>query len=474
VVQADAVARFQKLLGNDVFFLTGSDEHGTKNYRAAREVGKSPQEFVDENTASVIELLSLLNISNNDYIRTIDKERHWPTAQDIWKKLVKKGDIYKKKYKGYYCSGCESFKTEKDLENGFCTLHNKKPEIVEEENYFFKLSSYQDQLIKIIESDEYQIVPKTRKNELLNFIKSGLEDISFSRDKKSLNWGIPVPDDETQIMYVWCDALTNYLSGIGYTVDKEKFKKYWPADVHAIGKDIIRFHAVYWPAMLLSAGIELPKKLFVHGFITSQGKKMSKSLGNVVDPFEQIEKYGVDAFRYFILNEIPSLDDGDYTEEAIAKKINSNLAGDLGNLVYRILTLVEKNGGEVLQGSEDLFNEVLSNVLENYEKKFNEFRFHDAISEAWKIVNLLNKFINDEKPWEIKDKEKLSNILYNLLEYLRIISILLYPIMPGASQKIMEQIGLEEKDIKWDNLRWGVLEPGIKVKKGKILFKKIE
>ena len=214
MVQADAVARFQKLLGNDVFFLTGSDEHGTKNYRAAKEAGKDPKQFVDENTAAVIELLKLLNISNDDYIRTIDKERHWPTAQDIWGKLVEKGDIYKKKYKGYYCSGCESFKTEKDLENGLCPLHNKKPEIVEEENYFFKLSSYQDQLIKIIESDEYHIVPKTRKNELLNFIKSGLEDISFSRDKKSLSWGIPVPDDNEQIMYVWCDALTNYLSGI--------------------------------------------------------------------------------------------------------------------------------------------------------------------------------------------------------------------------------------------------------------------
>lgn len=473
LIQADAVARFHRILGDDVFFLTGSDENGIKNQRAARDAGEEPQKFVDRNTAAVKELIKKLSISNDDYIRTTDKKRHWPAAQKIWKLLEKSGDIYKKNYKGYYCTGCESFKTEKELENGICPLHNRKPEIVEEENYFFRLSKYADKIIKLIESDQYHVVPKARKNELLSFLKTGLEDVSFSRAKESLSWGIPVPDDSSQTMYVWCDALTNYLSGIGYISDEKKFKKYWPADIHVVGKDIIRFHAVFWPAMLISAGLPLPKELFVHGFITSQGKKMSKSIGNVIDPFVQIEKYGADAFRYFLLNEIPSADDGNYSEEAIIKKINSNLAGDLGNLVYRVLTLVEKSG-LVDDKREDLFKSAFSEIPQNYKNHFDDLKFHEAIAEAWKIVNLLNKYINDEKPWEINDKKRLSNILYNLLEYLRIISILLYPFIPSASVKIMKQLGLGEKDIKWDNLKWGYLKISAKIKKGEILFNKIK
>jgi len=301
ITQADVITRFHRLKGDDVFFLTGSDEHGIKNMRAAKSAGISPQTFVDENTAAAIELTKRLNISNDDYIRTTDNERHWPTAQDIWKKLVKSGDIYKKKYQGKYCAGCETFVKESDLIDGKCPIHDKEPEIIEEENYFFKLSKYQKQLTKILESDEYQIVPNSKKNEMLSFIRQGLDDVSFSRPKKILPWGIPVPDDDTHVMYVWCDALTNYLSGIGYTTDKKKFKKYWPADIHLIGKDIMRFHALFWPAMLLSADIPLPKKLLVHSFITSQGKKMSKSLGNVIEPFSQIDKYGTDSVRSHLM-----------------------------------------------------------------------------------------------------------------------------------------------------------------------------
>jgi len=445
-----------------------------KNQRAAKDIGKTTQQFVDDNTLSVKKLIDILNISNNDYIRTTDKERHWPTAQKIWRKLVESGDIYKKKYKGRYCTGCEKFITEKELVDGLCPLHNKKPDLVEEENYFFRLSKYSEELANKIKAGEYRIIPKKRRNEIISFINSGLTDVSFSRDKRSLDWGIPVPDDDSQIMYVWCDALTNYLSGIGYTYDEKKFNKYWPAEIHFIGKDILRFHAVIWSAMLLSAGIVLPKKLFVHGFITSQGKKMSKTMGNVIDPFVQIDKYGVDAFRYYLLNEIPSADDGDFTEEAIAKKINSNLAGDLGNLVLRVLSLVEKNGGTVPEGKRDLFKPIFKFIPEDYEDFMDDFKFQSAISEAWKIVALLNRYINDTKPWEMMDEDRLSNILYNLLEYLRITSILLYPFMPNASVKIMEQLGLKEEDIKWDNLEWGLLKSGTKVKKGEILFKKIQ
>ncbi|MDD5417121.1 MAG: methionine--tRNA ligase, partial [Candidatus Aenigmarchaeota archaeon] len=261
LAQADAIARFHRIKGDDVFFLTGSDEHGIKNERAAKEAGLSTQAFVDKNTAAAVNLAKRLNISNDFYIRTSDKKTHYPTAQDVWSRLVKAKDIYKKKYTGLYCSGCEAFVKESDLVDGNCPIHNREPETVEEENYFFKLSKYQDKIIKLIESDKYLITPSSKKNEILNFIKGGLEDISFSRSKENLSWGIPVPDDPKQTIYVWCDALTNYLSGIGYTYDKKKFKKYWPADVHLVGKDITKFHAIYWPAMLLSAKIPLPKNL---------------------------------------------------------------------------------------------------------------------------------------------------------------------------------------------------------------------
>ncbi len=458
--------------------MTGSDEHGVKNMRAAKAAGIDTQKFVDENTAAAIDLIKQLNISNDDYIRTTDRERHWPTAQDIWTKLVESGDIYKKKYQGKYCPGCEAFVKESDLVDGKCPHHNKEPEVVEEENYFFKLSKYQEQLIKILETDEYHIVPQSKKNEILSFARQGLDDVSFSRPKEILPWGIPVPGDDTHVMYVWCDALTNYLSGIGYTYDKEKFKKYWPADIHLIGKDIIRFHALFWPAMLISAKLPLPKKLLVHSFITSQGKKMSKSLGNVIDPFEQIKRYGTDSVRYFLLREIPSDDDGDYTDEALIKRHNGELANELGNLVYRVLTLAEKNSrGQALNKNEDGLEKIFLGIPEKVEEQINNFKLHHALNEAWRFVSTLNKYVNEKEPWKIKDEEELDKILHDMIDGLRLTAILLYPFIPGTCEKIFDQLGLNKKDISWDNLRCGkimyILEKG-NIKKGDVLFKKIE
>lgn len=474
LIQADVIARFHRLKGEDVFFLTGSDEHGIKNQRAAEEAKKQPQEFVDEMTNLAIELAKRLNISNNDYIRTTDKKRHWPTAQEIWNLLVKSRDIYKKKYKDLYCSGCESFKTKKELVDGKCPDHNKEPELIEEENYFFKLSKYSKRISEIIEKDEYLILPKSRKNEILNFIKDGLEDISFSRSVKSLQWGVPVPNDESQIMYVWSDALTNYLSGIGHSYDKNKFKKYWPADIHLIGKDILRFHAVIWPAILLSAGISLPKKVFVHGWITSQGRKMSKTIGNVIDPVDQLNKYGTDAFRYFLIREIPSDGDGDYTEKPIVNRINNELADELGNLVYRVLSLTEKYFEGIIPEKDDELSKIFLDALEKIEDSIEKFRLHDALNEIWRLVSESNKYINEKEPWKIKDKKKLSKIIYNLLESIRVISILINPFIPETSEKILRQLGLDKKHLSFKNLKWGLLKPGSEIKKEKILFEKID
>lgn len=472
VLQADAIARFHRLRGDDVFFLTGSDEHGIKNFRAAKELGKEPQDFVNINTAYVKDLLHLLKISNDDYIRTTDKIRHWPTAQDIWTKLVKSGDIYKKQYEGKYCTGCEAFVKESDLIDGKCPNHNKEPEILHEENYFFKLSKYQKQLIKLIESDEYKIIPVSKKNEILSFIKSGLDDISFSRPVGVLDWGITVPEDEGHVMYVWCDALTNYLSGIGYTVDKIKFKKYWPADVHLVGKDITRFHAIFWPTMLISAGIELPKELLVHGHLSSRGKKMSKSMGNVIDPFEQIQKYGPEAVRYYLLAGVPSDDDGDYMNASLLNKVNSDLGNGLGNLVYRVLTLTEKFfDGKVPPKYDGEIKEKFNGVPEKVEQLFNDFKLHHASDEIMRFVSELNKYVNDKEPWKIKDKEELGNVIFELLEGIRLSAVLLSPFVPDTCDKINEQLGIKEKPT-WNDLKWGKLEG--KVKKGEVLFKKIE
>ena len=473
LAQADAIARFHRLKGDDVFFLTGSDEHGIKNERSAKEAGLSTQSFVDKNTEATIALAKRLNISNDFYIRTSDKKMHYPTTQDIWKKLVKAKDIYKKKYSGLYCSGCETFVKETDLVDGKCPIHDREPETIEEENYFFKLSKYSDKIIKLIESDKYLITPSSKKNEILNFIKGGLDDISFSRSKENLSWGIPVPGDPKQTIYVWCDALTNYLSGVGYSSDKKKFKKYWPADIHLVGKDITKFHAIYWPAMLLSAKIPLPKSLLVHGFVTSQGKKMSKSLGNVIDPIVQLDKYGTDSVRYYLLKEIPSDDDGDYTDDLFIQRHNSELANDLGNLVFRVLTLTEKNfSGKVPKKYAGELSKKFKGLPEKIENNINDFKLHIALNDIWRFVGDVNRYISEKEPWKVTDKKELEKIIYESLESLRVISIMLSPFLPETSKKIQDQLGVKKST--WKDLKWGLLKPGTKTKKGEILFKKID
>ncbi|MFC1682575.1 methionine--tRNA ligase, partial [Nanoarchaeota archaeon] len=324
-IQADVLARWNRLLGKQTFFLTGTDEHGIKNYQTAKNQGLTPKKFVDKNSNLFRELLKLLNISNDYFIKTTDKKIHWPGVLEMWKRLEKKGDIYKKEYTGSYCSGCERFVTEKDLINGKCPNHpTKKVETISEVNYFFKLSKYSKEITKKIKSGELTIYPDKYKNDFLSLIKEGLTDVSFSREKKHLPWGIPVPKDDSQVMYVWCDALTNYLTGIGFP--NIKYKKFWPADIHVVGKDMLRFHTGIWPGMLLSAGLPLPKKVIVHGFLTINNQKMSKSIGNVIDPKELTLKYNADSVRYLLLRSVPFGDDGDFSEKALIERHNNELA----------------------------------------------------------------------------------------------------------------------------------------------------
>jgi len=465
-VQTDVIARYHKLLGEDVFLTTGADENSLKNVQAAEELGITPKQLCDKNAAIFKEVAQKIGLTFTSFIRSSIKEEHWPGVKKLWELCKKSGDIYKKKYKGLYCVGCESFYTENELVNGLCPEHNKKPEIVEEENYFFRLSKYQKQLEKLVESNELKIVPETRKNEVLSFIKRGLEDFSVSRSiERAKGWGLSVPGDESQMIYVWFDALTVYLTGVGYGIDEKLFKKLWPADLHVIGKGIIRFHAIYWPAILLSAGLPLPKTLLVHGYITVNGKKMSKSLGNVVDPLKLFEKYPVDAIRYFLIKEIPVTEDGDFSEQALIKRINGELVDDLGNLIYRVLSLAEKFKGKI-EGKPELDKRL---NLDRMKQLMEDYKLNEALEEIWKFIRETNKYINENEPWKLKGKE-LADVLYNLLEACRVISILISSFLPETAEKINEQLGVKDgklKDCKFASFTG-------KIKKGKYLFKKIE
>ncbi|MBZ9577470.1 methionine--tRNA ligase [Patescibacteria group bacterium] len=453
-VQADVLARYHRILGEDVFFLTGTDEHGLKIKKAAQEAGKDPKEFTDEISAEFKKLEKTLNLSNDDFIRTTDEKRHWPTVKKIWLKLKENGDIYKKKYKGFYCSGCEAFITEKDLVDGKCPNHQIEPELVEEENYFFRLSKYLNQIEKSIKKDELKIIPETRKNEVLGYIKTGFGDISFSRAKEKY-WGFPVPDDDTQIIYVWGDALPNYISALGFAENGDKFKKYWPADVHCIGKDILKFHALIWPGMLLSLGLSLPKKIFVHGFITVGGQKMSKSLGNVIDPFELVEKYGIDAVRYYLLREIPPTEDGDFTYEKFEQRYNSDLASGIGNLLARVRVMAE--GVSFKEDNLKIVEPKIKETRGNYKKALEEFKFNEALRAIWDLISFCDKYIEKERPWE--KKENSPQVLGNLLVILNNIAELLQPFLPETSERITKGIERDEKSGKFKNKRGKLLFP---------------
>ncbi len=441
-IQADSIARHERLLGKEVYFLTGVDEHGLKIVRSAQEVKKGVKEFTDENVEKFKKLIKELNISNDGFIRTSDPEKHWMGARAFWNNLVNAGDIYKGKYKGYYCVGCEAYVTEKDLTDGKCPYHGKEPELIEEENYFFRLSRYADIIKKKIEIDEIKIIPPARKNEILSMIKRGAEDISFSRPAEKLDgWGIPVPGDESQLMYVWCDALSNYISALGYGSDnQEKFNRFWPADLHLIGKDILRFHALVWPAMLLSAGLALPKRIMVHGFLLSGGRRMSKSSGNVIDPFDLIEKYGADAVRYYLLREISPFEDGDITEEKFKDAYNANLANGLGNLTARIMKMSEQYlAGENFESGSSKQEE---GVVSDFDKFMENFELSRAMDKIWELVSKLDSRIQKTEPFKLvkTDEEAAKEILRELVSGLKKIALMLAPFLPGTSQKILSAI----------------------------------
>jgi len=458
VIQTDVLARYHRdILGEDTWFLTGTDDNSLKNVQAAEKEGIPVKEFVDRNSKAFANLKKSLNLSNDDFIRTTSK-KHYEGAQKLWKACEK--DIYKKKYKGLYCVGCEEFKRVEDLMlgekkegekigYGCCPEHpNDKIEVIEEENYFFTLSKYQKQLEKIVESDEYMVIPETRKNEALSFIKQGLEDFSISRSReRAYGWGIPVPGDESQVIYVWFDALINYITGIGFVDDEKKFEKYWPADVHVIGKGILKFHAIYWPAMLLSAGVSLPRKLFVHGYVTTGGEKISKSLGNSIDPAEIAEKYGTDALRYYLLRYIPSYKDGDFSLELFEKRYETDLANDLGNLLQRVLVMIDKYKIKIVKVDGLIADQKIEgqeNVKERVCRKIDSYNFSEALNDIWALaINAMNISIEKEKPWELaeNDQEALQYFLSSCHGSLLQIAELIYPFMPEASQKIKKQLG---------------------------------
>ena len=431
---ADTIHRYKELVGIDTRITSGSDENALKNVQAAQEAGIDTQKFLDENSKIFEDFYKKLGVELDEFRRGTDRQYHWPGVQELWNRAKENGDLYKKKYKGLYCVGCEEFKTEKDLTNAKCPIHGKSPELVEEENYFFKLSKYQKELLKLIESDKYKIFPEKRKNEILSFIKLGLKDFSVSRsNKRARGVGVPIPEDDDQKMYVWFDALNIYMTSSGWGYDEKLWKKWWPADLHIIGKDIIRFHAVYWPAMLLSAKLPLPKSLLVHGFVTSGGVKMSKTIGNVIDPYEVLEKYDLDPTRYYLLRHIPTLDDGDFTYEHFEEVYNADLANGLGNLVSRVAKLCEN--------SDYKFDKPNYKLDSHLQRHLDKFRIDKALDTIWQKVEFTDQFISQKEPWK-KTGEELKNILDVCVFEIRQIGYNLQLFLPETSKKILEQFGV--------------------------------
>ena len=480
IVLTDAIARYKRLQGYDVFMLTGTDEHGQKIEEYAEKAGVTPKEYVDKVSGEIREICDLLNTSYDKFIRTTDPY-HEKIVQKIFKKLYDQGDIYKGTYQGLYCIPCESFWTESQLIDGKCPDCGREVKLVSEEAYFFKLSKYQDKLVKYYEEHPDFILPLSRKNEMLNnFINPGLEDLCVSRT--SFTWGIPVDFDPKHVVYVWIDALSNYITSLGYPEDDTLMKKYWPADLHLVGKEIVRFHVIIWPCMLMALDLPLPKQVFGHGWLKIDGGKISKSLGNYKDPREYINAYGVDAVRYYALREVPFGSDGNFSEEALIGRTNSDLANTLGNLVNRTISMAHKyfdgltKNPKVTEAiDEELINKVAS-LKTVVDEKMNGLKVNEAIEEIMEVLRSCNKYIDETTPWVLaKDETKndrLATVLYNLLESIRICAILLSPFIPDTSNKILEE--LNTKKTSYDTLEFGELEEDLQLNAPKILFNRIE
>lgn len=481
---ADTIARYKRLAGYDVFFLTGSDEHGQKIERKAKENGVTPIEYVDKIVASFQNLWEKLNISNDDFIRTTEK-RHHEVVQSIFQKIYDQGDIYKAAYEGKYCTPCETFWLERQLVDGNCPDCGRPVEMVQEESYFFRMSKYQDRLLAYIEENPDFIQPVSRRNEMIKFIKNGLEDLCVSRT--TFDWGIPVPFDRKHVVYVWFDALVNYITAAGYIHDREKYTKFWPADIHLVGKEIVRFHSIIWPIILMALGAELPKMVYGHGWLVVEGDKMSKSKGNVIDPLALIEEFGADTIRYFLLKEIALGQDGNFSREALINRINADLANDLGNLLHRTLNMIGRFNGGIINapGEQEQLDQELAqlaqNTAANYERYMEHMEINVALKDLWALISRTNKYIDETAPWALaKDpakKARLDTVLYNLAEVLRIVTILVSPFMPTTAPKIWSQLGIEDKliNMRLDAAKgWGRLAAGTKVAKPEPIFPRIE